>query len=71
MDQPEKLSFDPIHHEGPRLALGAFRTSLVNSLYGKANEPSLSCRREKLSPQYFSKPKSNPFNPTHKVVFKP
>ena len=62
---------DSIHNEGLRLVLGAFRTSPINSLYVEANEPSLSYRRQKLSLQYLLKLKSNHFNPTHKVVFKP
>ena len=37
---------DPIHHQGLRLALGAFRTSPVASLYVEAEEPSLITRRE-------------------------
>ena len=32
---------DPIHNQGLRLALGAFRTSPVASLYVEADEPSL------------------------------
>ena len=32
---------DPIHHQGLRIALGAFRTSPVTSLYAKAQEMSL------------------------------
>ena len=43
---------DPIHHQGLRLALGAFRTSPTASLYVEADEPSLNTRREKLSLQY-------------------
>ena len=43
---------DPIHNQGLRLALGAFRTSRVASLYVEADEPSLFSRREKLSLQY-------------------
>ena len=39
---------DPIHHQGLRLALGAFRTSPTASLYVEADEPSLNTRREKL-----------------------
>ena len=40
---------DSIHHQGLRLALGAFRTSpAVESLYAESNEPSLYTRREKL-----------------------
>ena len=62
---------DSIHNQGLRLALGAFRTSPINSLYAEANEPSLNLRRKKLSLQYYLKLKSNPHNPTHKVVFEP
>ena len=62
---------DAIHNQGLRLALGAFRTSPVNSLYAEANEPSLNLRRKKLSLQYYLKLKSNPDNPTHQVVFEP
>ena len=46
---------DSIHNQGLRLALGAFRTSPVNSLYAEANEPSLNLRRKKLSLQYYLK----------------
>ena len=62
---------DSIHNEGLRLALGAFRTSPVNSLYVEANEPSLYSRRQKLALQYILKLKCNPLNPAHKVVFNP
>ena len=62
---------DSIHNQGLRLALGAFRTSPINSLYGKTNEPSLNLRRKKLSLQYYLKLKSNRDNPTHKAVFEP
>ena len=60
-----------IHNQGLRLALGAFRTSPINSLYAEANEPSLNLRRKKLSLQYYLKLKSNHDNPTHKAVFEP
>ena len=42
----------PIHNQGLRLALGAFRTSPVASLFVEADEPSLYLPREKLSLQY-------------------
>ena len=42
-------SLDTVHHQGLRLALGAFRTSPVQSLYVEAEEPSLYLRREKLA----------------------
>ena len=54
---------DPIHNQGLRLALGAFRTSPVASLYVEADEPSLYSRREKLSLQYAIRLAANPSNP--------
>ena len=62
---------DPIHNQGLRLALGAFRTSPVASLYVEADEPSLFSRREKLSLQYGIRLAANPSNPAHKVTFPP
>ena len=58
---------DPIHNQGLRLALGAFRTSPVASLYVEADEPSLYSRREKLSLQYAIRLAANPSNPAHEV----
>ena len=60
---------DPIHNQGLRLCLGAFRTFLVVSLYVDAHEPCLGARCAKLSPQYASKIKSLPKHPTHDAVF--
>ena len=40
---------DPVHHLGLRLALGAFRSSPVESLYAESGLPSLSRRRALLS----------------------
>ena len=54
-----------------RLALGAFRTSPVESLYAEANEPSLYVRREKLSLQYVTKLAANPLNFAFRCVFNP
>ena len=62
---------DPIHNQGLRLALGAFRISPVASLYVKADEPSLYSRREKLSLQYAIRLAANPSNPAHEVIFPP
>ena len=59
---------DTIHHQGLRLALGAFRTSPIESLYAESNEPSLYTRREKLSLQYITKLAANPKNPAHNCV---
>ena len=62
---------DPIHNQGLRLALGAFRTSPVASLYVEADEPSLYSRREKLSLQYAIRLAANPSNPALEVTFPP
>ena len=62
---------DPIHHQGLRLALGAFKSSPSESLLAEVNEPSLYNRRLKLSMQYALKLKSNPSNPTYETVFEP
>ena len=62
---------DPIHHQGLRLALGAFRTSPTASLYVEADEPSLNTRREKLSLQYAIRIAENNSNPAHDVTFQP
>ena len=51
---------DTIHHQGLRLALGAFRTSPTESLYAEACEPSLYIRREKLALQYITKLAASP-----------
>ena len=60
-----------IHHQGLHLALGAFRTSPVESLYVEAGELPLEHRRIKLSLQYVTKLKSTTSNPAFKCVFKP
>jgi len=62
---------DPVAHQGLRLALGAFRTSPVESLYAEAGEAPLYIRREKLALQYTAKLSEHPENPTHKAVFVP
>ena len=62
---------DTIHHQGLRLALGAFRTSPVQSLYVEGHEPSLENRRLKLALQYVTKLKTNTSNPAYDGVFHP
>ena len=65
------MMLDTVHHQGLRLALGAFRTSPVESLYVEAEEPSLYLRREKLALQYAIRLAANPSNPTFEVTFPP
>ena len=62
---------DPIHHQGLRICLGAFRTSPVQSLYVEAGEPSLKTRRIQLSLNYVLRLRSYPENPAYKCVFEP
>ena len=64
-------SLDTIYHQGLRLALGAFRTSPIESLYAEASEPSLYIRREKLSLHYVTKLAANPLNSAFSCVFNP
>ena len=52
-----------VHHQGLRLAFGAFRTSPVDSLYVEAEEPSLYLSREKFALQYAIRLAANPSNP--------
>ena len=58
---------DPIHNQGLRLALRAFRTSPVAILYVEADEPSLYSCKEKLSLQYAIRLAAYPSNPAHDV----
>ena len=62
---------DPIHHQGLRLALGAFQTSPTACLYVEEDEPSLNTRREKLSLQYAIRIAENESNPAHDATFRP
>ena len=62
---------DTVHNQGLRLALGAFRTSPVESLYVEVDEPSLYLRREKLALQYAIRLAANPSNPAYKITFPP
>ena len=56
---------DSIHNAGLRLALGAFCTSPVSSMYTKANETPLEERRLKLSMHYYLKTRACTDNPAH------
>ncbi|GFO32066.1 hypothetical protein PoB_005857100 [Plakobranchus ocellatus] len=62
-------ALDPIHHQGFRIGLGAFRTSPIKSLYAEAGERSLEDRRIKLTFNYVLKLKSLPRNPCHDIEF--
>ena len=54
---------DSIHNSGLRLALGAFCTSPISSLYAEANETPLAERRLKLSMHYYLKTRACVDNP--------
>ena len=59
---------DSIHNSGLRLALGAFCTSPISSLYTEANETSLEERRLKLSMHYYLKTRACIDNPAYHVL---
>ena len=56
---------DSIHNAGLKLALGAFCTSPVSSMYTEANETLLEERRLKLSMHYYLKTHACTDNPAH------
>lgn len=60
---------DTIHNTALRLAMGAYRTSPVESLYTEANEPPLEIRRHFLSLTYAAKLSSTKYNPTYEHIF--
>ena len=60
-----------VHHQGLRLALGALRTTPVESLYVESGDLPLEHSRIKLSLQYVTKLKSTPSNPAFNCVFRP
>ena len=62
---------DLTHHQGLRIALGAFHTSPAQSQYIEAHELSLTTRQVKLSLNYVLKLKSLPENPAYSCVFEP
>ena len=59
---------DSIHNSGLRLALGAFFTSLISSLYTEANETPLEERRLKLSMHYYLKTRACVDNPAYHAL---
>ena len=60
---------NPVHHQGIRLATGAFRSSPKESLYVEAGEPSLDHRQIKLALQFITRIKLDPDCPVFKDVF--
>lgn len=60
---------DPIHNTGIRIALGAFRTTPVQSLYSASGEPSLYLRRKLLTLTHASSIASNRSNPLYNNLF--
>ncbi|GBL84435.1 hypothetical protein AVEN_117196-1 [Araneus ventricosus] len=62
---------DSAHHQGLRIATGAFRTTPIPSLHVISGEPSLELRRHRLSLSYFYKIKSDESHPQHYKVINP
>lgn len=61
----------PVCHSGLRLALGAFQTSPVESLYAAAQETPPELRCLNLALRYYIKLIANPTNPAHNSTLKP
>ena len=61
---------DSIHNSGLRLALRAFCTSPISSLYTEANEAPLEERRLKLSMHYYLKTRACVDNPAYNALHK-
>jgi ribonuclease HI len=61
-------ALDPIHHQGLRIALGAFRTSPIESLYALTGELPLELRRLRLAMNYYLKIKSTPESPVYDCI---
>ena len=71
MEQPENHLLETLHYLRLRIALEAFSTSLIESLYIKAYEPPLSLRRYKLVLQYYTKLIScPPQNPVYNCIIR-
>ena len=59
---------DVVHNTGLRICSGAFKTSLVESLYIDNEELPLDLRREELGLRYYTKLKGSPDNPAANVI---
>ena len=66
--ESELKKLDPVHNSALRLALGAFRTSPVQTLYAESGEMPLNLRRQQLAMQYFDKIKQDIHSPVYRVV---
>ncbi|GFR33746.1 reverse transcriptase domain-containing protein [Trichonephila clavata] len=60
---------DPVHHQGLRFCLGAFRTPPVESLYAEAYEPPLDLRWKYLCLNHFMKIQSMKTNTAYSYLF--
>ena len=67
--ESSKRMLDTVHHQGVRVATGAFRTSPVSSLLVDANEPPLRFRRQLLTMRYALRVRQLPSHPTFQSVF--
>ena len=64
-------SLNPVYYTGLRLALSAFKTTLVESLYDEATEPPPKLRCNNLALKYYTKLKADLNNPAHNSTFYP
>ena len=64
-------SLNPVYHTRLRLALSAFKTTPIESLYAEANEPPPKLRCNSLALKYYTKLKADLNNSTHDSTFYP
>ena len=69
--ESSKRMLDTVHHQGVRVATGAFRTSPVSSLLVDAYEPPLRLRtrRQLLTMRYALRVRQAPFTPSISIGF--
>ena len=60
-----------VQNDALRLALGAYRTSPIESLEVEAGIPPLNLRRKKISLTFAMKQRANPTNPVNDTIFTP
>lgn len=65
------LTLDSVHHQGIRLATGAFKSSPKLSLCVDSGLPPLTIRRQQLISSYLSQLILNPNNPSYNLIFYP
>ena len=62
------IQLDVVHNAGLRICSGAFKTSLVESIYVDTEQLPLDLRREELGVRYIMKSSGSPENPANRTL---